>query len=102
MRRAGHKSPAAALRYQHATEDRDRAIAEALAELGRRSDAHPIGADDARHQARNGRAIENTEDLAAGERARIVPLTRKFTSGGNGTMFEPSWLADLGKCGTKL
>jgi len=34
MRRGGHANPAAALRYQHATEDRDRAIAEALAELG--------------------------------------------------------------------
>ena len=31
MRRAGHASQAAALRYQHATNDRDRAIAEALA-----------------------------------------------------------------------
>lgn len=33
MHRAGHASPAAALRYQHATVDRDRAIADALAEL---------------------------------------------------------------------
>jgi integrase len=33
MRRAGHASQAAALRYQHATNDRDRAIAEALAKL---------------------------------------------------------------------
>jgi integrase len=33
MRRAGHASPAAALRYQHATEDRDRALADALAGL---------------------------------------------------------------------
>jgi integrase len=33
MRRGGHANPTAALRYQHATEDRDRAIAEALAEL---------------------------------------------------------------------
>jgi integrase len=33
MRRAGHKSPAAAIRYQHATEDRDRVLAAALAEL---------------------------------------------------------------------
>jgi integrase len=33
MRRIGHASPAAALRYQHATEDRDRVIAEALSEL---------------------------------------------------------------------
>ena len=33
MRRGGHANPAAALRYQHATEDRDRVIADALAEL---------------------------------------------------------------------
>ena len=33
MRRGGHAHPAAALRYQHATEDRDRAIADALANL---------------------------------------------------------------------
>ena len=33
MRRLGHASPAAALRYQHATEDSDRVIANAMAEL---------------------------------------------------------------------
>ncbi len=33
MFRAGHKSPTAALRYQHATRDRDRALADALAGL---------------------------------------------------------------------
>jgi integrase len=33
MARIGHASPAAALRYQHATEDRDRAIADALSDL---------------------------------------------------------------------
>ncbi len=33
MARIGHTSPAAALRYQHATEDRDRAIADALSGL---------------------------------------------------------------------
>jgi integrase len=33
MRRAGHASQTAALRYQHATDDRDRAIAQALAKL---------------------------------------------------------------------
>jgi integrase len=33
MSRAGHASPAAALRYQHATQDRDRALADALAAL---------------------------------------------------------------------
>jgi integrase len=31
--RGGHSSPAAALRFQHATEDRDKAIAEALGDL---------------------------------------------------------------------
>ncbi len=30
MRRVGHESPAAALRYQHATENRDKALANAL------------------------------------------------------------------------
>jgi hypothetical protein len=30
MGRLGHSTPAAALRYQHVAEDRDRAIAEAL------------------------------------------------------------------------
>lgn len=33
MHRAGHASPQAALRYQHATRDRDRVIADALGEL---------------------------------------------------------------------
>ena len=33
MARMGHGSPDAALRYQHATEDRDRVIAEALTEM---------------------------------------------------------------------
>jgi integrase len=33
MHRAGHKSATAALRYQHATKDRDRALADALAHL---------------------------------------------------------------------
>ncbi|MGH9086953.1 MAG: tyrosine-type recombinase/integrase [Acidimicrobiales bacterium] len=35
MARVGHASPAAALRYQHATEDRDVALAEALSGLSR-------------------------------------------------------------------
>ncbi len=36
MRRAGHASQAAALRYQHATDDRDRVLADALAALAER------------------------------------------------------------------
>jgi integrase len=41
MRRAGHASAAAALRYQHATEDRDKAIANAFDEM-LRGDIVPI------------------------------------------------------------
>ena len=44
MHRMGHASSAAALRYQHATRDRDRAIAQALGDLiaGQISEATPI------------------------------------------------------------
>ncbi|HZU80056.1 MAG TPA: tyrosine-type recombinase/integrase [Acidimicrobiales bacterium] len=42
MRRGGHASPAAALRYQHATEDRDKAIADALSALVSGADVVPI------------------------------------------------------------
>ena len=42
MRRAGHASTAAALRYQHATEDRDRALADALAGLASDAPVVPI------------------------------------------------------------
>ena len=33
MHRAGHRSPAAALRYQHATRNRDQAVATALSAM---------------------------------------------------------------------
>jgi len=42
MHRAGHASPAAALRYQHATEDRDRALADAMAALAPVADVVPL------------------------------------------------------------
>lgn len=42
MHRAGHASPAAALRYQHATADRDRALADALAALAPVADVVPL------------------------------------------------------------
>jgi integrase len=44
MHRGGHASPAAALRYQHATADRDRAIADALAALAEPTETTPIAA----------------------------------------------------------
>ena len=55
MRRAGHSSPRAALNYQHATEDRDRAIAKALGGLTRGADVVPISRT-SRGQARRTRA----------------------------------------------
>ena len=41
MHRAGHSSAAAALRYQHATEDRDRVLATALGQLIKPAASHP-------------------------------------------------------------
>lgn len=42
MRRAGHRSAAAALRYQHASEDRDKTIADALSKLVSGAEVVPI------------------------------------------------------------
>lgn len=42
MHRAGHASAQAAMRYQHATEDRDRVLADALAELAPKAKVVPI------------------------------------------------------------
>ena len=76
MVRMGHANPRAALLYQHATEDRDRSIAEALSELARVATTLPLrplpgplndSEDDAVHDAeiaphrigpRDGRAME--------------------------------------------
>ncbi len=46
MRRGGHATSAAALRYQHATEDRDAAIAAALADLAAPADVTGIRRSD--------------------------------------------------------
>ncbi len=53
MHRAGHASPAAAIRYQHATEDRDRVLARALADLDRHAAVVDLGARDARAMDRS-------------------------------------------------
>jgi integrase len=54
MRRGGHANPTAALRYQHATEDRDRVIADALAELAA-GQVTPVSAGKARAAKPNGK-----------------------------------------------
>ncbi len=56
MHRAGHRSPAAAQRYQHATHDRDRTLADALAALS------PEGNDEI--GPRDGRAMDGNGSLA--------------------------------------
>ncbi|HET6874914.1 MAG TPA: hypothetical protein VFH70_09060, partial [Acidimicrobiales bacterium] len=43
MARMGHSSPAAALRYQHATEERDHVLAQALSGLAKQAKVTPIG-----------------------------------------------------------
>jgi integrase len=48
MHRAGHSSPAAALRYQHATADRDRVLATALAAMAPLADVVSLGPRDMR------------------------------------------------------
>lgn len=45
MHRAGHASATAALRYQHATADRDRVLADALADLSQPADVVPLDAE---------------------------------------------------------
>ena len=42
MHRAGHSTPAAALRYQHATEERDEAVARGMAELAEPASIVPL------------------------------------------------------------
>jgi integrase len=52
MRRAGHASQTAALRYQHATDDRDRVLAQALANLASQGREQPqSGAEHERRQS---------------------------------------------------
>ena len=74
MKRAGHDSPAAAIRYQHATMDRDRVLADALTALvpGRAimslvpAESHT---DEIRTKLAQGVEVETS----------ITPLTRQYT-----------------------
>ena len=73
MHRGGHKSNVAALRYQHATADRDRALAVALAEMSTLAPVIPLA-------MRDGCAMDPVE-LVEGEEAEasITPLTSHDT-----------------------
>ncbi len=61
MHRAGHASADAALRYQHATKDRDRVLAEALTELIKPAEIVPIDGKSA------SRARPNRAQVSSGE-----------------------------------
>lgn len=58
MRRGGHSNARAALRYQHATEDRDQVIADALAGLAARAEVVSL-------KPRDGRAMDAPEDTVS-------------------------------------
>jgi integrase len=55
MARLGHSSPRAAMIYQHATRDRDRAIADALGQLAEKARTTPSGPPMAQASARHPR-----------------------------------------------
>jgi Phage integrase, N-terminal SAM-like domain/Phage integrase family len=85
MARAGHASSAAALRYQHATEDGDAAIAEALSRLAETPRLHPVpdGARSIRGVNADSSDDENAEDgiyaggfvrAGDGNRTRVLSL----------------------------
>lgn len=64
MRRGGHANARAALRYQHATEDRDRVIADALADLASKAEVVPLG-------SRDERAMDGPErEISGGKKPR--------------------------------
>ncbi len=73
MRRAGHDSPAAALRYQHATADRDKALADALADMATGVEV-PTMSESNVGTADNPRTDESDK---GGQDATITPLTSK-------------------------
>jgi hypothetical protein len=87
MARAGHASPAAALRYQHAVEDRDVAIADALsglAEMARSASALDAPA---------GYSRDENEDSLTGQSATPVVAWTSEESGRPGS----NWHHQLGR-----
>jgi integrase len=59
MHRGGHSSPQAALRYQHATMDRDRGLAAALGELVEQATVLRLG------RTKDGRSSPSASDVAS-------------------------------------
>ncbi len=88
----GHANSAAALRYQHATADRDQAIAQALSELAQPAEVVPIARKVV--AARDGRAMGRPgRERGAPERAPDLRKRRERATG-----IEPAfsaWEADV-------
>jgi integrase len=98
MARMGHSSPRAALIYQHATADRDQAIAAALSEVAERAGVVPMPVPSARggegdtshsnsgncgNHARDGRAMDERSAPTAGTRKRQADQVKQ-PSGADG------------------
>ncbi len=92
MRRAGHKSPVAAIRYQHATEDRDRVLASALARLAKSAEIVPL----ARAMDRAMKGEPESLGLAVG--GENMPTTRDDVESGRRESNPRSQLGKLMFC----
>jgi hypothetical protein len=73
MARLGHSSPRAAMIYQHATRDRDRAIADALGQLADKARTKPSGPELARLSTHPTRKRSKSAGLPAERATGIEP-----------------------------
>ena len=80
MSRLGHASPDAALRYQHATADRDVVLAHALSKLAEGAELNQFP-----HGARDIRGMNAESVAGASERARPLPAHTERAGDGNRT-----------------
>ena len=73
MARLGHSSPRAAMIYQHATRDRDKAIADALGQLADKARTKPSGPELAQPSAHTTRKRSKSAGLPAERATGIEP-----------------------------
>ena len=75
MYRLGHASPQAALRYQHATRERDTAIADAMGVMMQAAQPDPTEANDSPAEAQAGPAV--TQEVRPLGHAKVTPAVRR-------------------------
>jgi integrase len=97
MVRMGHASPKAALRYQHATRDRDAAIARALSDLVEQSQPAEAPAPQAENDRRSpkkpaasGPSVARRSSSGQRSSRKTAPDLRKRSAGEQGTFNFPS------------